>query len=134
MRRRWLESVGSRWGLTERAEGDLRAEQERVNSPDPRHLAGGLARWVIPTSLVGFAGLVSGRYLVLEAAILVMAGAIVATLLLVAGAFRIVEPPMDRWLARRACDGLEGRPVPWAFGTNRESSDFTRLYDLSEDN
>ena len=53
VRRRWLEPVGLRWSLTERAEGDLRAEQERVNSPDPKRIARDLARWVIPTSLAG---------------------------------------------------------------------------------
>jgi len=127
-RRGWLKPAGSLWQLSNKALADLREEHERVNSPDPRHLAGGLVRWVIPTSLVGFAGLASGRYLVLEAAILVMAGVIIVSLLLAAGMSRAIERPMDRWLARRACDWLEGRPVPWAFGTNRRSADFSRLY------
>jgi hypothetical protein len=132
MRRRWLEPVGPRWGLTERAEGDLRAEQERVNSPDPRRLAGGLARWVIPTSLVGFAGLASGRYLQLDAAILAMVGVIIVSLLLAEAFSRATDPSTNRWLARRACDWLEGRPVPWALGENRRSADFTRLYELGK--
>jgi hypothetical protein len=37
-RRRWLEEVGSLWALTERARKELQEEQERVNSPDPKHL------------------------------------------------------------------------------------------------
>jgi hypothetical protein len=129
-RRGWLEPAGSLWRLSDRALGDLREEHERVNSPDPRHLAGGLAHWVIPTSLVGLAGLASGRYLVLEAAILVMVGVIIVSLLLAAGISRAIERPMDRWLARRARDWLEGRPIPLAFGANRKSADFTRLYAL----
>lgn len=133
-RRRWLESVGSLCGLSEMARRDLHSERERVNSPNPKHLAGSVTRWVIPTSLVGLAGLASGRYLVLEAAILAMAGAIIATLLLVAGTLRMLEPALDRWLARRACDWLEGRPVPWTLGANHKPADFTRLYELSEDN
>jgi len=131
-RRGWLEPAGALWRLSDRALGDLREEHKRVNSPDPRHLAGGLARWVIPTSLVGIAGLASGRYLVLEAAILVMAGVIIVSLLLAAGMSRAIERPMDRWLARRACDWLEGRPIPLAFGANRKSADFTRLYELGK--
>jgi hypothetical protein len=133
-RRSWLEPVGPLWQLSNKALSDLREEHERVNSPDPRHLAGGLARWVIPTSLVGFAGLASGRYLILEAAILVMAGVIVVGLLLAAATSRVTDSSMDRWFARRACDWLEGRPVPRAFGANRQSAEFSRLYDLSEDN
>jgi hypothetical protein len=129
-RQGWLEPAGSLWRLSDRALGDLREEHERVNSPDPRHLASGLARWVIPTSLVGAAGLASGRYLVLEAAILVMASVIIVGLLLAAATSRATDPPMDRWFARRACDWLEGRPVPWALGANRKTADFTRLYGL----
>jgi hypothetical protein len=128
-RRSWLEPVGSLWRLSDRALGDLREEHERVNSPDPKHMASGLARWVIPTSLVGFAGLASGRYLVLEAAILVMAGVIVVGLLLAAATSRVTDSSMDRWFARRACDWLEGRRVPWAFGANRQPANFVRLYD-----
>jgi hypothetical protein len=128
-RRSWLEPVGPLWQLSNKALSDLREEHERVNSPDPRHLAGGLARWVIPTSLVGLAGLASGRYLVLEAAILVMAGVIIVSLLLAAGMSRAIERPMDRWLARRACDWLEGHRIRPARGTNHGQAEFSRLYD-----
>jgi hypothetical protein len=131
-RRRWLEEVGSLWALTERARKELQEKQERVKSPDPKHLASGLARWVIPTSLVAFAGLASGRYLVLESAILVMAGVIIVGLLLAAATSRATDPPTDRWLARGACDWLEGRRIWPALGTNRDQVDFTRLYDLDD--
>lgn len=127
-RRRWLEEVGSLWALTERARKELQEEQERVNSPDPKHLASGLARWVIPTSLVGAAGLASGRYLVLQAAILVMAGVIIVGLLLAAATSRATDPSTDRWFARRACDWLEGQPIKLAFGANRKPAGFARLY------
>jgi hypothetical protein len=131
-RRGWLEPAGSLWRLSDRALADLHEEHERINSPNPKHLASGLARWVIPTSLVGFAGLASGRYLVLEAAILVMAGVIIVGLLLAAATSRATDPSTDRWFARRACDWLEGRPVPWALGANRNPADFTRLYELGK--
>jgi hypothetical protein len=42
-RRGWLKPVGSLWQLSNKALVDLREEHERVNSPDPRHLASGLA-------------------------------------------------------------------------------------------
>jgi hypothetical protein len=133
MRRRWLEQVGPRWGLTVQARKELQEEQERVNSPDPKHLASGLARWVISTSLVGFAGLATGRYLVLEAAILVMAGVIIVGLLLAAATSRATDPSMDRWFACRACDWLEGRPMSWVLGANRQSANFIRLYNFEKE-
>jgi hypothetical protein len=132
-RRGWLEPAGSLWRLSDRALADLREEHERVNSPDPRHLASGIAHWVIPTGLVGLAGLASGRYLVLETAILVMAGVIIVGLLLAAATSRATDPPTDRWFARRACDWLEGRPVPLGLGANRESAGFTRLYNFEKE-
>jgi hypothetical protein len=129
MRRRWLEPVGPRWGLTERAEGDLRAEQERVNSPDPKRLARDLARWVIPTSLAGATWLLGARYLSLDLAVLGLGIVIIVGLLLAAAFSRATDPSTNRGLARRACDWLEGRPVSWALGANRNPADFTRLYE-----
>lgn len=130
MRRRWLERVGSLWGLTERAENDLRAEHERANSPDPRRMAGSVARWMI-SSLIGAVGLASGRYLVPGAAILAVAGTIIVSLLLAGAVTRAIEPSLDRWLARRACDWLQGRPIWPARGTNRSQAEFSRLYQLA---
>jgi hypothetical protein len=132
-RRRWLEPVGSRWGLTEKAEKDLQTERDRVNNPDPKRLAGSVAHLVIPTSLIGFAGLASGRYLQLDAAIFAMAAIIILSLLVVAGLSRAVDPPMDRWLALRACDWLEGRSIWPARGTNYDQADFSRLYHLADE-
>lgn len=127
MRRRWLEPVGPRCGLTEKAEKDLRAEYERVNSPDTKRLAGHVSRWVLPTGLAGAIGLISAKYLSIDLAIAGIAGVIIGGLLF-AGAFtRATDPPMDRWFARRACDWLEGRPTTWALGANRKSADFSRL-------
>jgi hypothetical protein len=132
MRRRWLEPVGPRWGLTERAERDLRAEHERINSPDPIHLAGSTWRWVIPTSLAGATGLLGGKYLTLDLAILAIAVVVIVGLLLGAAIARVTDPSTDRRLARRACDWLKGRPVEWALGADRRSADFARLYDLGD--
>jgi hypothetical protein len=132
MRRRWFEQVGPRWGLTERADKDLRTERERVNSPDPRRLAAGIARWVLPTGLAGAIGVISAKYLSIDLAIVATAVLIIIGLLLAAATSRATDPSMDRWFARRACDWLEGRPVLWAFGANRESANFTRLYDAHD--
>jgi hypothetical protein len=130
-RRRWLEPVESLWGLTERAESDLRAEQERVNSPDTKRLAGNVSRWLIPGSLAGATGLLGAKYLSVDLAILAIAVVMIIGLLLAAATSRATDPSTDRWFARRACDWLEGRPVPWALGANRHPADFTRLYELS---
>jgi hypothetical protein len=132
VRRRWLEPVGPRWGLTERAERDLRAEHERVNSPDPMHLAGSTWRWVIPTGLAGATGLLGGKYLTLDLAILAIAVVVIVGLLLGAAVSRVTDPSTDRRLARGACDWLNGRPMGWALGANRESAEFARLYDLGD--
>lgn len=128
MRRDWLGKVGPRWGLTESAHNDLRTERERINSPDPRRLAAGIARWVLPTGLAGAIGLISAKYLSIDLAIVATAGLIIVGLLLGAATSRATDPSTDRWFARRACDWLEGRPITLAFGANRESADFTRLY------
>jgi hypothetical protein len=127
MRRRWLEPVESLRGLTEKAEHDLRAERERVNSPDPRHLARGVVRWVIPSSLAGATGLLGATYLSIDLAILAVADVVIVGLLLAEAFSRAADPSTDRWLARRPCDWLEGRPVTVALGTNRNPADFIRL-------
>lgn len=122
-RRGWLERAGRRCRLTETARADLRAERERVNSPDPRLLARGL----IPIA-AGAAGLLS-RNLEVEAAILIVAAAIVVSLLLIAAVLRLIEPPFDRWLARLACDSLEGRLETRRLQTEQTWSPPKRLYD-----
>jgi hypothetical protein len=132
MRRRWLEPVGPRWGLTERAENDLRAEEERVNSPDPKRLAGHVSRWVIPGSLGGATGLLGAKYLPIDLAILAIAVVVIVGLLLAEAFSRATDPSTNRWLARRACDWLEGRPIQLTFGANRKPADFTRLYDAHD--
>ena len=131
-RRRWLEPVESLWGLTEKAESDLRAEQERVNSPDVKRLAGNVSRWVIPGSLAGATGLLGAKYLSIDLAILAVAVVVIVGLLLAETFSRATDPSTNRWLARRACDWLEGRRIRPARGTNRGQVDFTRLYELRE--
>jgi hypothetical protein len=133
-RRRWLEPVESLWGLTERAENDLRKERERVNSPDAKRLASKVSHWVIPGSLAGATGLLGAKYLSIDLAILAIAVVVIVGLLLAEVFSRATDPSMDRWFARRACGWLEGRPVPWALGVNRNPADFARLYELGESN
>jgi hypothetical protein len=128
-RRGWLEPAGPLWRLSNRALADLHEEHERVNSPDPKHLAGGVARWVLPTSLAGATWLFGAKYLSLDLAVLSLGIVVMIGLLLSAAISRATDPSTDRGLARRACDWLEGRPVPWALGANRRSADFSRLYD-----
>jgi hypothetical protein len=131
-RRGWLEPAGTLWRLSDRALADLREEHERVNSPDPRHLAGGLARWVIPTSLAGATWLLGAKYLSLDLAVLSLGIVVIIGLLLSAAISHVTDPSTDRGLARRACDWLEGRPVPWGLGANRRPAEFTRLYDVHD--
>jgi hypothetical protein len=128
-RRGWLEPAGSLWRLSDKALADLHEEHERVNSPDPKRLARDTARWVIPTSMAGATWLLGAKYLSLDLAVLSLGIVVIIGLLLSAAISRVTDPPTDRGLARRACDWLEGRPVPWALGANRRSADFSRLYE-----
>lgn len=96
MRRRWLEQVDSLWGLTERAGKDLQTERERVNSPDPRRLAAGIARWVLPTGLAGAIGLISAKYLSIGLAIVATAVLIIVGFYLL---LRLHEPLIRPWIA-----------------------------------
>jgi hypothetical protein len=132
VRRGWLEATesGSLWRLTERARADLREERERINNPDPVRLAGNVARWALPTGIAGAVGIASGKHLELGVAILVVVGAAILGLLLAAGLWGLLEPRMDRSLACRACDWLEGRRIWPARGTNRGQAEFSRLYEM----
>jgi len=72
-----------------------------------------VTKWVFAAGLIGVAGALSGKYLTTEIAIVVLCGTIVFTLLLAALITRFLDPPMDRWIARHACDWLDGRRVRW---------------------
>jgi hypothetical protein len=131
-RRGWLEPTGSRCRLSPTARAELRAESERVNSPDPKRLAGGLARWVILPSLTGTAVAVTRGSLSIEIAVLVIAAVIAVGLLITGAVSAVTDPVSDRWLARRACDWLEGRPLRAPFGASIKAAAFTRLYDAHD--
>lgn len=63
--------------------------------------------------MIGAASLLRGKYLTTGLAILAVCAVIVLGLLMAALIVRLLDLPMDPWLARRACDWLDGRRVRW---------------------
>ena len=113
-RRSWLEEHGTgRFRLTSTACRGAHSTRRRGLGPDPVAGAGILMKWVLPAIVVGAAGLLSGKYLTPLTGILVVGATIAFSFLIVALISRFAKPPMDRWIARRACDWLDGRRVVW---------------------
>jgi hypothetical protein len=113
-RRSWLEEHETgRWRLTSTARREAHRTRRRVLGPDPVEGAKAIVTWVLPAVTIGAVALLSGKYLTSWMAILVVCATIALSLLIVALVSRFVDPPMDRWIARRACDWLDGRRVVW---------------------
>jgi peptidoglycan/LPS O-acetylase OafA/YrhL len=72
-----------------------------------------IVKWVLPTVTIGAVAVLSGKYLASWLAILVVCATIALSLLILGLISRVVDPPLDRWIARRACDWLDGRRVVW---------------------
>jgi len=49
-------------------------------------------------------------------------------LFVIAPIVHLIDEPSDRWLARHACDWLDGRRVAWSIRPRPEVHDFARLY------
>jgi hypothetical protein len=113
-RRSWLEEHGTgRCRLTSTGRKDLRVHREYIEGPDPADWAKTLMGWTLAGGAIGAAGYLSGKSGKLWIAILAVC-LIVALLLFVASPIaRAADRPMDRWLARRACDCLDGRRGEW---------------------
>jgi hypothetical protein len=113
-RRSWLEEHGAdRCRLTRTGRKDLRVRRESVDGPDLAEWAKTLAGWTLAGGAIGAASYLSGKSGELWIAIVAVC-LIAALLLFVASPVaRAIDRPMDRWLARRACDCLDGRRAGW---------------------
>lgn len=114
-RRGWLEECGAdRCRLTAFARERLEARRQYVRSPDPSEWAKALVRWTLPAGALGAAGYLSDRYATAWLAVLMVCVTIALMLFVLAPVVYAVDKPSDRWLARRACDWLDGRRVRWS--------------------
>lgn len=88
-----------------------------------------LVRWALPTGVIGAAVLLNGHDLTIGVAIVVVCLTIALMFFIVAPAMRLIDRPMDRVIARRACDWLDGRRVGWSIPRlPAVGGDFRRLY------
>jgi hypothetical protein len=91
-----------------------------------------VVKWALPAGAVGAAGLLSGRYLTTGVAILVVCAMLAVSLMFAAIVGKLLDPPMDRWVARWACDWLDGRSVGWQIWRPEADGMFRRLYQVND--
>lgn len=128
-RRDWLEECGAdRCRLTAFARERLEARLQYIRSPDPSEWAKTLIRWTLPAGALGAVGYLSGRYGTAWIAVVLVCITVALMLFVIAPIVYAIDKPSDRWIARRACDWLDGRRVAWSIRPRPEVRDFTRLY------
>jgi hypothetical protein len=117
-RRGWIvEQAAGRSRVSGLGREELHEQRRRASQPDPLVGAKAVTKWVLAVGVVGAAGLLSNKHLTTELAILVICATIVLALLIGALITRFLDPPVDSWIARCACDWLEGRRVDWRIRT-----------------
>lgn len=113
-RRSWLEEHGtSRCRLSSIGRVDIRELRQRISGPDPADWARTLMRWALPAGAIGAAVLLSDKNLAIGLAIVALCVIVALMFFIAAPIARWVDGPMDRWVARLACDCLDGRRVRW---------------------
>ena len=70
-------------------------------------------RWALPAGAIGAAVLLSDKNLAIGLAIVALCVIVALMFFIAAPIARWVDGPMDRWVARLACDCLDGRRVRW---------------------
>ena len=134
-RRSWLEEHGTgRWRLTSTAREELHAIRRRITEPNPVEGVKAIMKWAVPAGAIGAAGLLSGKYLTTGIAIVVLCATVALGFVLAALISKLLDRPTDRWIARRACDWLDGRRVVWwILRLPAVNGDFHRLYQSQDD-
>lgn len=132
-RRGWIEEqAAGRWWVSRLGREELHEQRRRASQPDPLVGAKAVTKWVLAVGVVGAAGLLSNKHLTTELAILAICATIVVALLIGGLLTRFLDPPVDRWMARCACDWLEGRRVDWRVWTvSAANGKVARLYEES---
>jgi hypothetical protein len=112
LRRSWLEEHGTgRWRLTSLGREEVREIRRSVSGPDPLEGAKAVTKWVLAGGAIGVAGYLSGKYGKLWILILAVCLTFALLLFIASPIVRATDRPMERWIARRACDCLDGRRV-----------------------
>jgi hypothetical protein len=133
-RRSWLEEHGAgRWRLTSIGREEVQERRQRASQPDPLAGARAITKWALAAGVIGAASLLSGKYLTTGLAILAVCAAIVLGLLIVALVTSLLDVPTDRWIARNACDWLDGGRFRWWIRQHPAiEGEFRRLYQVDE--
>jgi hypothetical protein len=133
-RRSWIEEQeGGRWRVSGLGREELHERRRRASQPDPLTGAKAVIKWGLPAGVFASAVVLSGKSLTTGIVLLVICGTIALSLLIVALIVWFVDPPMDRWIARRACDWLDGRRVRlWIRQLPAVEGEVRRLYRSDE--
>lgn len=133
-RRSWIEEQeGGRWQVTGLGREELHERRRRASQPDPLAGAKAVIKWGLPAGVFASAVVLSGKSLTTAIALLVICGTVALSLLIVALIVWFVDPPLDRWIARRACDWLDGRRVRlWIRQLPAVEGEVRRLYRSEE--
>lgn len=133
-RRSWLEEYGTgRRRLTSLGRADVRELRQRISGPDPAEGGKTIIRRALPAGAIGAAALLSGNYLTIGIAIVAVCVTLALMFFIAAPIGRLMDRPMDRWIARRACDWLDGRRVRWWIRQHPAiTGEVRRLYESDE--
>lgn len=132
-RRGWLVAHDAdRFQLTDVARADLQARHESTSAPNPTEWAKALVKWALPAGAIGAIGYSTGRRATTIVTAVLVCLLIALWLLVLALIIRLIDHPTDRYVARRACDWLDGRCVPLSLTFRSDvRKQVTRLYGLS---
>lgn len=132
--RSWIEEQeGGRWRVTGLGREELHERRRRASQPDPLAGAKAVIKWGLPAGVFASAVVLSGKSLTTAIALLLICGTVALSLLIVALIVWFVDPPLDRWIARRACDWLDGRRVGlWIRQLPAVEGEVRRLYEADE--
>lgn len=114
-RRSWIEEhTPGRCRLTDTGRQGLEKLRQDSAGIDPAELAKGLLRWIAPTAAVVVTAYVSSRHDGTVAAILLIGIAVALMLFIAAPLVKLLDGPLDRLVARRACRWLEDEDLWFA--------------------
>jgi len=114
-RRSWIEEhTPGRCRLTDVGREGLARLRRSNAGTDPAELAKGLLKWIAPTGAVLATAYASSRHDGALAAILLIGMAVAVLLFIAAPLVKLLDGPLDRLIARRACRWLEDRELRFA--------------------
>jgi hypothetical protein len=114
-RRSWIdEHTPGRCRVTDVGREGLEKLRQASAGTDPAELAKGLLRWIAPTGAVVVTAYVSSKHDGAVAAVLLIGIAVAVMLFIAAPLVKMLDGPLDRLVARRACKWLEDQELWFA--------------------